>query len=325
MNKQTEQQYIRSSDIVNRSTFWQRVQWRIETVAWDFVYWWPMKMIGTDRASNFLGWLFTKIGPRLSQQKTTLRNLRLAFPEKTEDERLKIAHDAWESVGRTAGELPHLPKIHPYRGDRVEVIGTEYLDQIEKSEKGAVFVSGHFANWEIMAATIVCRPVDCLMTYRALNNPHIDRRLNKARHDYGVGVLTPKGMGTRELMRALRDGRSIALMNDQKFNQGIPISFFSHQAMTAPGPSRLALKYDVPIVFVRTRRTGPARFRVEICEPFYPHNSGNSATDIATSVEKITALIEDEVRANPGQWFWQHRRWPKEAWKDAGATDAKGE
>ena len=174
----TAQQYIRPKDIDNRSTVQQRLIWRLETLAWDFIYWGPMKALGPDRASNFLGWLFKKIGPLFSQDKTIHRNLQLAFPDMDEAERKRIALAAWENVGRTAGELPHLPKIHPYQGDRVEVIGADYLDQIEAADQGAVFISGHFANWEVMAAAICRRPVDCLVTYRALNNPYIARRLN---------------------------------------------------------------------------------------------------------------------------------------------------
>ena len=314
----SEQQYIRPKDIDNRSTFRQRLMWRIEALAWDVIYWAPMKALGPDRASNFVGWLMKKIAPLLSQNKTVFRNLKLAFPNKSDAEIERIAQASWESVGRTAGELPHLPKIHPYDGDRVEVEGVEHLDALEASEQGAVFVSGHFANWEVMAAVICNRPVDCLITYRALNNPHIDRKLNKVRHDYGIGVLTPKGLGTREIMRALGQKRCVALMNDQKFNQGLAIEFFGHQAMTAPGPSRLALKYKVPIALVTTRRTGPARFKVIVHPPFVPEQTGDLEKDLQSCVERITALLETEVRANPEQWFWQHRRWPKEAWRDAG-------
>lgn len=315
---ETTQQYIRPKDIDNRSTFQQRMVWRLEALAWDVIYWWPMKALGADNASNFLGWLFKTIGPLFSQNKTVHRNLQLAFPKMPEDERERIARQAWESVGRTAGELPHLPKIHPYKGDRVKVFGGEHLDAIEASDRGAVIVAGHFANWEVMGAAICCRPVDCLVTYRALNNPYIDRRLNKVRHDYGIGVLAPKGAGTRELMRALSAGRAVALMNDQKFNEGLAIPFFGYNAMTAQGPSRLALKYDVPIVPISTRRTGPARFEVTVHPPFTPEKSGNAEADLIASVKRISAFVEREVRANPGQWFWQHRRWPKDAWKSAG-------
>ena len=318
-------QYIRPKDIDNRATWRQRLMWRVETLGWDILYWWPMKLLGPDRASNFAGWLVKKIGPRLSQHKTAVRNLRLAFPDWPEDKVQAVARQSWEGVGRTAGELPHLPKIDPYEGDRVEIIGIEHLDAVHASGKGAVMVSGHLANWEVMAAVICNHPADCLVTYRALNNPHIDRRLNKVRHAYGIGVLTPKGLGTRELMRALSKGRAVALMNDQKFNQGLAIPFFGREAMTAPGPSRLAMKYGVPIVPVSTVRTGPARFRVTIHPPILPQDTGDTDADLKATVQAITDFVEARVREHPEQWFWQHRRWPKEAWRDAGVLEPRAD
>ena len=160
----TTQQYIRPKDIDNRSTFGQRLMWRIEALAWDVIYWAPMKALGPDRASDFLGWLLKSIAPLFSQNKTVKRNLQLAFPDLSDAERDRLAAAAWENVGRTAGELPHLPKIDPYARDRVKVVGAEHLDTVEASDQGAVFVSGHFANWEVMAAVICYRPVDCLIT-----------------------------------------------------------------------------------------------------------------------------------------------------------------
>lgn len=313
-------EYVRPKDIDNRATFWQRVQWRLETIAWDVIYWAPMKALGPDKASDFGGWLVKKIGPLLSQQKTMRRNLRLAFPEWTDAQIEEMALAAWESVGRTAGEMPHLPEIDPYTGGRVEIVGLDVLDAVRDSGKGAVFISGHFANWEIMPAAITKRIPNAVMTYRALNNPHIDKRIAELRAAYGTQVNAPKGVGTRELMRALSRGAPVALMNDQKFNEGIPVSFFGHEAMTAPGPTRMALKYKVPIVPVSTVRTGPARFRIEFHTPFVPDDTGDPEADIRRSVERISAFIEAQVRANPGQWFWQHRRWPKEAWKAAGIS-----
>jgi KDO2-lipid IV(A) lauroyltransferase len=318
MNSQPPTAYVRPKDIDNRATIGQRIAWRLETIAWDLIYWGPMKMLGPDKASDFGGWLVKKIGPLLSQHKTTKRNLRLAFPDWNAQQIEDTALAAWENAGRTAGELPHLPSIDPYTSGRVEIIGLDVLDQINTSGKGAVFISGHFANWEIMPAAIVKRIPHAVMTYRALNNPHIDKRIADLRHDYGTAVNAPKGIGTRELMRALAKGAPVALMNDQKFNEGIPVSFFGHDAMTAPGPTRLALKYGVPIVPVSTVRTGPARFRIEFHTPFIPEDTGHPEADIERAVQRITRFIEAQVRAEPGQWFWQHRRWPKEAWKAAG-------
>ena len=157
MNDQTPTDYVRPKDIDNRASFWPRIQWRLETVAWDLIYWGPMKMLGPDRASNFGGWLMRKIGPLLSQHKTMRRNLRLAFPDWDAAKIEQAALDAWDSAGRTAGELPHLPAIDPYTSGRVEIAGLDVLDRIRDSGKGAVFVSGHFANWEIMPVASVDR------------------------------------------------------------------------------------------------------------------------------------------------------------------------
>lgn len=299
--------YTRPTDVDDRASFSQRLQWRVETLLWDILYWFPVSLIGPERASNFGGWLGRKIGPRLSQHKTALANLRRAFPEWPDEKVRATALDAWENVGRTAGELPHLSKLNPYRDDtRLDVVNPEGLDAVSHSKKGAVLVSGHFANWEVMASAICNRPLDCLVTYRALNNPHIDRRLNALRQSYGIKALAPKGLGTRKLMKTLGEGRSVAFLNDQKFREGIPVPFFGHEAMTAPGPTRLAARYDVPIIPISTVRTGPCRFRVTVHEPIVADPENTYAT-----VSEITRFIEDRIRETPGQWFWMHRRWPK--------------
>ena len=304
--------YIRSKDVESRASFWRRIMWRIEAIAWDTLYWWPLSRLSPERASNIGGWVGRKVGPLLSQHTVALDNLRHAFPDWSEDKVKATALAAWESAGRTAGELPHLSKIDPYQENgRVTVINPEGLDALANSPKGAVLVSGHFANWEVMAAAICNRPLDCLVTYRAINNPHIDKRLNTARRAYGIGVLTPKGLGTRSLMTALKAGRAVALLNDQKFREGLAISFFGRDAMTAQGPARLAIKYDVPIVPVSTIRTGPARFEVTIHSPIIPAPADTAEGKLQATVTQITAFIEARVREHPGQWFWMHRRWPK--------------
>ena len=315
----SEQQYIRSKDVENRAGWRQKLLWRIESIAWDVIYWTPFKLMGVDRASDFGGWFFRKAGPLTSTHKTARRNLKLAFPDWDDARIEETAKEAWECFGRTAGELPHLPSIDPYEENgRVEIVGLERLDAIRDSDKGAVLISGHFANFEVMAATICNRVKDAYITYRALNNPHIDRKLNKVRHDYGTAVLAPKGLGTKEIMNALKNHKAVGLMNDQKFNQGIAVPFFGHNAMTAPGPTRLAMKYDVPIVPFSTVRTGPARFRVTIHEPIEMVRTGDIEADIRATVEHINEFMEARVREEPGQWFWMHRRWPKEAWREAG-------
>src|SRR5262249_23308939 len=156
------------------------------------------------------------------------------------------------------------------------------------------------------------------ITYRAFNNPHIDRKVANARLDSGVRNLAPKGIATRELMRALSRGESVALMNDQKFNQGIPVPFFGHDAMTAPGPTRLAMRYKAPLMPVSCVRTGVARYRLTFHEPIMPETGPDEDAAVLATVTKINQFIEARIREHPDQWFWMHHRWPKEEWAKAG-------
>jgi KDO2-lipid IV(A) lauroyltransferase len=313
--------FIRPKDLDNesRNTFANRLAWRIEAIAWDLVYWYPMKALPLTWASNTAAAILRTLGPLTSQHRTMIRNLRMCFPDWSDSQLQKVAKGAWETLGRTAGEMPHLSRMIPYTpGSRVEVVGAEHLDAIRESGTAAVLFGGHFANWEVMASAICNRPLDAQITYRSANNPYIDRRIAKARHAYGINVLTPKGAGTRELMRALGRGQPVALMNDQKFNQGIAVPFFGYDAMTAPGPTRLAMKFKAPLVPFSCRCIAPGRYRVTVHEPFMPDADPDEDKAIYKTVLRINQWVEGIIRETPEQWFWMHNRWPKQAWTDAG-------
>ncbi|MDP3494371.1 MAG: lysophospholipid acyltransferase family protein [Hyphomonadaceae bacterium] len=313
--------FIRPQDLdnANRTTLGARIGWCLEAFAWDWIFWNPMKALSIEAASNTVAAILKTLGPLTSQNRTMLRNLRMVFPDWSEKQIKEVAQGTWETFGRTTGEMPHLAKMKPYvPNSRVEVIGAEHLDAIRESGKPAVLISGHFANWEMVGSAICNRPLDAQITYRSANNPHIDRRIAEARHAYGINVLTPKGAGTRELMRALSRGQPVGLMNDQKFNQGIAVPFFGYDAMTAPGPTRLAMKFKAPLVPISCKRVGVARYRVTIHEPFFPDTDPDEDKAIYTTVLRINQWLEACIRDAPDQWFWMHNRWPKDAWAKAG-------
>jgi KDO2-lipid IV(A) lauroyltransferase len=316
-----QSRFIRPKDLDNaqRTTWTAQLIWRLEAFAWDWLFWIPMSLMPIIWASNTIAAILKAAGPFTSQHRTMIRNLRMAFPEWTRQQADNVARGAWETLGRTAGEMPHLARMKPYvPNSKVEVIGAEWLDAIRASGKPAVLIGGHFANWEMIASAICNRPLDAQITYRSANNPYIDRRIAKARHAYGINVLTPKGAGTRELMRALGRGQPIALMNDQKFNQGIAVPFFGYDAMTAPGPTRLAMKFGAPLVPISCLRTAPGRYRVTVHEPFMPDTDPDEDRAIYNTVLRINQWVEARIREAPEQWFWMHNRWPKEAWVKAG-------
>lgn len=294
----------------------KRLGWLAQAAAFT-AYSGLMRALPVETASNFGAWLLARIGPLTSTEKTVQRNLRLAFPDMDEAGRRALSRAQWESTGRTFAEFPLMDRITPATG-RVTVVGAERLHAIRDSGRAAVLVSGHFSNWEAMAAAIVSTGLKTQITYRAGNNPYVDRMIIDGRARYGVELMAAKGGdGARELLDGMKRGESVALLNDQKFREGPAVAFFGHPVNTATGPSRLAQRFDAPIIPVTVERSGPARLTVT----FHPEMRVRPATspaDKARAVEEatqaITRFIEDQVRSRPEEWFWTHKRWPEDVY-----------
>jgi KDO2-lipid IV(A) lauroyltransferase len=300
-------------------TVWQDLAWRAEAVVYDAVTA-LMRALPVDAASGFGGWLTRTLGPLTSTHRTAEKNLKLAFPHMSAEERARLLKAQWDNVGRVFAEFPIMDRLTPASG-RVEMVNAERLEAIRDSGKAVVFISGHFANWEVMPAAIVHYGVPCQMTYRAANNPYVDKRIKESRARYGVELFAPKGSdGARELLEGLQRGESVALMNDQKFNKGVAAPFFGRLAHTAPGPSRLALKFGTVLQPMSVHRLKGARFRVVVHEPIELERTRDRARDIEEGVKKVNAFIEARVREQPEDWFWVHKRWPNEAYVEADAA-----
>ncbi|MFY8208989.1 MAG: lysophospholipid acyltransferase family protein, partial [Caulobacter sp.] len=147
------------------------------------------------------------------------------------------------------------------------------------------------------------------------NNPYVDKRIKESRFRYGVRLFAPKGGdGARELLEGMKQGKSVALMNDQKFNSGVAAPFFGHLAHTAPGPTRLAIRFGTVLQPMSVQRLKGARFRAVVHDPIVPPKTGDRTADIEAGVRMINAFMEDRIRERPAEWFWVHRRWPNEVY-----------
>lgn len=293
----------------------QRLAWRLEAVGYD-IFAALFRALPTDAASAFGGGLLRLLGPFTGTHRTAGRNTRLAFPDMPAQARRRLLADQWENVGRLFAEFPLTDRLTPASG-RVEIVGGERLRALAASGRPAVLISGHFSNWEIMAAVIVHLGVRCQVTYRAANNPHIDRRIIEGRRRYGVQLLAPKGGdGSREILQAMNRGESVAILNDQKFNGGVAAPFFGRLVHTAPAATRLALRYDTDLIPMSVQRLKGARFRVTAHDPLEFPRTGARAVDIAAGVRAVNAFMEARVRERPAEWFWVHKRWPAEAYAE---------
>ncbi len=298
-----------------KPTFGQEVLWRIEAVAYDlFIA--LMRALPVDTASDLGAWVFKVLGPVTPVQKTVVNNLRIAFPDMDAATRKALITKQWENTGRTlGGEFPVMDRIVK-DPSRVEVEGIEKLRAIAESGKPVIFISGHLSNWEVMNAAILQAGVPYMITYRAANNPYVEERFKAGREAYGVSLFAPKGSdGAKELLIALQEGKSVGLMNDQKFNRGVPTPFFGHVVDTAPGPTRLAQRFGTVLQPLTIRRLHKARFHVTVHDPIPVDDTGKKGQDIETTVCKISAFIEKAVRDNPEEWFWVHKRFRNEDYR----------
>lgn len=291
---------------------------RLEALAWK-AFLGGLGALSVERASRWGAGVLPLVGPLTSANKTALRNLRLAFPNETETWRESVRKECWREVGRMAGEFPHLGKFVE-RLDRGE-IAFEGREKIEAARgAAAVYIGGHFSNWEVSGLCLAQADPDCNFTYRPANNPIIDQDIVDQRAAYGLKLQAPKGkQGGMGLLRTLARKHSVAVLNDQKYNHGVAAPLFGHDCMTADGPTRLALKFKAPMIPVLAKRISGVKFEVKVYDPI-PLNYDNpdDPESVREGVFRVNEFMEARIREAPEQWFWVHRRWPKEAWKEAG-------
>ena len=282
----------------------------LEAVA-AVVFYSLFKTLPLDVASGIGGWVGRTLGPRLGVSRRAVNNLRKTFPEMRPDEVSRIVKDIWDNLGRIAGEYPHLDRFKIYEpGGRVEVIGIEHLEELRDDGKPGIFFSAHICNWEVLALGATQRGLPLDRVYRAANNRLVEWLYRRGRSAVD-GALIPKGAaGVRQLLRSLRDGNHLAMLVDQKMNDGIAIPFLGRTAMTAPALAELALKFDCPVVPARVVRLKGARFRFIVQPPLELPRTGDRQADVAALMTQVNDVIGEWVRETPEQWLWLHNRWP---------------
>lgn len=298
----------------------QDIVWRIEAAAISALFV-LLRALGVERASAFGGWLLRALGPHVGTHKLVRRNLKIAFPDMPVAEREALAVEQWDQLGRTFAELAVMDKLTP-EGGRVDVVGIERLHAVRDSGRAVVLISGHLANFEVMAAVIMAAGVPCQVTYRAANNPYVDALIRQSRERYGIRLFAPKGDGTRELMAGMKRGDSIALLVDQKYNQGPEVQFFDQPVNASPGAARLALRFGTIMQPLSVVRLPGVRFRVTAHEPIVVEDTGDKAGDVLRGIQAANTFVEDRVREHPVDWFWVHKRWPDKVYQALGPLDA---
>jgi KDO2-lipid IV(A) lauroyltransferase len=239
-------------------------------------------------------------------------NLKKAFPQINSVDEKKYTKEMWCNFGRTFAEYVYLKKFRQNLDKHIKINGLEILDSIKSSGKSAVFISGHFANFELMAMELDRKSLNIAAIYRPLNNFFLNPLMEYWRKKYICNYQIPKklpgksGDGTRKFLKAVQEKTNIAVMVDQSVTQGKRIDFFNEKAFTTSIPSQLALKYNYQIIPISIRRVDKYQFVIDVFSPLIIDKEKDNEISIG---EKINQEIEKMILKNPGQWIWTHNRW----------------
>jgi KDO2-lipid IV(A) lauroyltransferase len=258
----------------------------------------------TASAASGLAWRL--IAPRLHRQERALANLKLAYPELSEEKRQRIAAAMWENLGRTFGESFHLKEIVAEKRIRFEPM--DQLDEIIRG--GPCVVCGlHLGNWELVAYASKLMGASFTGVYQRLSNPLVDEETRKLRAFLYDGGLLPKTpVSARALMKAAKSGGYPAFLADLRDDNGTAVPFFGAPALATVFPALLARKAGLPLYAGAAFREPKVRFVIRAARVEVPH-SNDHAADAVVGTAALHAQFEAFIRQAPEQWMWAHRKW----------------
>ncbi len=263
------------------------------------------KFLGIKISRKIFSFLFKKIGPVIKSQKIIRQNL-LKFSKDISEQKIKnISSNMWSNYGMTFIEYIFLKDLKK-SSLHIKISGEEKLNKINKDNKPVIFISGHFANFELMSMEISKRNIKLATIYRPLNNFFLNPFMEYLRKKFVCNNQIKKGrLGVKNALEFLSQNHSIALMIDQRVTEGERIKFFGYEASTTTLPAQLALKYNLEIVPIFIERVNNNFFKMEIYDSILPSNFKNKL-DIS---KKLNTVLEQMIIRNPNQWIWTHNRW----------------
>ena len=270
------------------------------------------KIIGLRNASSVGSILGKSVGPLFRSKKIIKQNIKIGLGEIDVKKESEIINAMWSNIGRTFAEYVFLKdfKLNRTNFNHMKINGVNYLNEIKKNNEPAIFYSGHFANFELMAMELDKSGIKFAAIYRPLNNFFLNPLMEYMRIKYICPNEVPKfRIGMSEIIVKVKNGYSIALMVDQRVGEGPRVPFFNKPAHTTTIPAQLALKYDCKLVPISLKRKNGPDFEMTIHEPYKIEKTGNDEEDTKNITLKINNIIEKMVIKNPKQWIWSHNRW----------------
>jgi len=238
-------------------------------------------------------------------------NLARAFPELSSAEIDSLVVRVFEHFGGLAAELLHSMGHRPQDAlSRIETEGTETARAAFASGRGVLFLTAHLGNWEWAAVGTGALGIPTGVVARPLDNPLLEEPLTRLRTSTGNFVIAKRD-AAREMLRALRKGGAIGILNDQHARppDAVTAQFFGQPAATSSALAKLVDRTEALVVPAAAIRIAPARWRLT----FEPALDVRTLPEAERGVERLTArlngTLEQMIRRHPEQWLWLHNRW----------------
>ena len=253
-----------------------------------------------------IGSLLYTLGYR---KKVILKNLDIAFPNLSKEEKINISKGVLKYFGRNVVEFARIPvyaKNDQFLQIAEIVEGKEVLDKYKG--KGAILITGHIGNWEILGA--VLERLDyktSVLAYRQ-KDKDINQLIEDIRKSADIEVIY-HDQPLKKMLTVLNKGQFLGFLADQNAlrHRGVFVDFFGLPASTISFPSKLALKYKVPVIFTYNYLDLNSKiykiFFKEIDITKYGKNDYKELT------QEFTKELEKAIIKNPSQYLWTHKRW----------------
>ena len=262
------------------------------------------RLLGIETSRKIFSYIFSLLAPKFKSKQIIEKNIKIFSPNLSGIDKNFIITNMWKNYGKTFIEYVFLDRFKKST-THIKIEGIKHLDKVVEKDRPVIFVSGHFANFELMSMEITKKKIKLATIYRPLNNYFINPFMEYLRKKYVCKNQIKKGInGVRDAINFVKKNYSIALMIDQRVSEGEKVNFFNKPALTTTLPAQLSLKFNLPIIPVFIERENSI-FKLKFYDEIIPSNFSSKIE----LTKKLNEILEQMIIKNPNEWIWTHNRW----------------
>ena len=244
------------------------------------------------------------------ERKNAIENLNIAFShEKSARDIKRVCRESFQNLGINLIELLRFPKLDRENIDKLVTIkGEDRIDTAIENGKGAIMLTAHLGNWELLAAYAALKGYPINVVARNIYYEGYNDMLVRLRESKGMKVIYREDV--KRMFHSLKNNELLGILADQDTDKvdGVFVKFFNELAYTPTGPVALSIRSGAPLIPCFIIR-GNGRHTIFVEEPLPILRTGDKDKDLLVNTERYTKVIEEWVRRYPSQWVWLHQRW----------------